>query len=74
MHVEKNAPRNWTKRVTPYVDAPKLISAEQPSAGLAFASTELLHRVAETGREGVSLLLARPRNVDGAILCVRPLG
>ncbi len=53
---------------------PKLISAVQPSAGLAFASTELLHRVAEPGREAVSLLLARPRNVDGAILCVRPLG
>ncbi len=57
-----------------YVNTPKLISAEQPFAALAFASTELLHRVAETGREAVSLLLARPRNVDGAILCVRPLG
>jgi hypothetical protein len=56
------------------VNALKLISAEQPSAALAFASTELLHRVAETGPEAVSLLLVHPRNVDGAILRVRLLG
>ncbi len=53
---------------------PKLISAEQPFAALAFAPIELLHRVAETGPEAVSLLLVHPRNVDGAILRVRLLG
>jgi hypothetical protein len=58
----------------PKADRDMEFSAKQFFADRPPASTELLPRAAETDPEAASLLSEHPRNVDGAILLVHPLG